>query len=207
MPQTEIVTCERCGEPSTLYRGNRRFCPRHHRFLQMQGKAHDRKLTIPSYEELEAMFEATGMECPVCHRRMNWFLKDGIQTVMTLQHDRSGAMRLLCLSCNVRHRDYEGDSFYKVGPDQKRCSICEVVKTLADFGTYNRGTWANKRTVCRACFAEDRTKNRAERNAYNREYYTKNSTAIIAQHRDYRAKKKANRREAEVVQSENTGGN
>lgn len=175
-PQT---ICYRCGEPSARYRSGQWLCPRHYRFLSMRESAKRRKVMIPSDEQLQSILDAAGLECPVCQRPMNWLRENRTQTVVTLQHDRDGTMRFLCMSCNCRHFAYEGDSFYEVGPDQKRCNHCGAVKPLAEFCTDNGGRWANKHNVCKPCAAKA-----------HQEYIAKNRAAYNAYMRDYKAKKR-----------------
>jgi hypothetical protein len=170
------TNCHRCGEVSARFRSGQWLCPRHYRFLSMRESAKRRQVVVPSDAQLQSILDTAGMDCPVCHRTMNWLREEGTQTVVTLQHDRDGNMRFLCMSCNCRHWAYDGDSFYEVGPDQKRCNHCGQVKPLADFCTNNANRWANKNNVCRACAAQAHQEYRAKPeyrekfNAYMRAY-------------------------------------
>jgi hypothetical protein len=52
---------------------------------------------------------------------MNWWLTEGSSTVITLQHDRDGTIRLICKGCNSRHHLHPGDSYYQMPRGHKRC--------------------------------------------------------------------------------------
>ena len=87
------------------------LCDRHRRFLQMRTQAGSDGKAVPSPEWFER--EAPpDMVCPPCGVQMVWHKQTDPRRVLTLQHDRSGRMRLICMSCNVRHASYPGDYFY-----------------------------------------------------------------------------------------------
>ena len=108
-------------------------------------------------KELEAMFKTlvdSGMVCPACGRKMNWRKSEGVSTIVTLQHDRAGDLRLICLGCNSRHQHYPGDSFYDLPEGKKHCPSCGKIKPLAEFyphPTYFLGV----RTACQMCERAD----------------------------------------------------
>lgn len=145
--------CAHCGEPATKFRNQTNFCTVCYRLKQMRDDAAVDRKTVPSREALLRMAKeliASGMYCPVCANAMNWLKGDGVATVVTLQHDRSGAWRLICLGCNSRHQHYPGDEFYDLPEGHKRCALCEQVKPLSDFyrhPTYHLGV----RSECKAC--------------------------------------------------------
>jgi len=113
--------------------------------------------------------------CPVCGRKVNWLSKEGSSTVITLQHDRGGRMRLLCLSCNSRHASFDGDSFYEADDSRRVCPDCKRSLPLEEFSKDNSGRWYNINTYCRECrnkrLAAWVEKNREKYNEKRREYY------------------------------------
>lgn len=85
----------------------------HRRFNQMRGSAKSSGKYVPEISELRALAKRLfKMECPCCLQAMTWRRVKGISNVITLQHDRSGSIRLICFRCNVRHGSLPGDSFY-----------------------------------------------------------------------------------------------
>lgn len=169
--------CRYCEEVATHHRSRMPVCVKHWRFLCMRESAARRKKAVPPLGAMEEMFTACGMTCPICSRQMNWLRADGAQTVLTLQHNHDGTMTFLCMSCNCRHEAYANDSLYEVGPNQKQCSRCLVVKPLDAFCTDNSGRWADKKTTCKVCAAKMHRnwveKNREKYNTYMRIYRAK----------------------------------
>lgn len=150
------------------------------RIAQMRATARNRRKSVPSVSELRALFAALDDgRCPECGVVMRLSGVGG-ETV-TLQHDRSGAFRLLCRRCNTRHASFPGDSFYDRDDTKRRCPDCEQIKPLQDFAVDRRNCSVVKRkTYCRPCSAArllswQRT---------NRDYYN-------ARQREYRARRKA----------------
>src|SRR6056297_1825930 len=146
------------------------------RFRGMRYKAKDDGKYMPSFGELESVVPRD-MRCPSCSTEMNWFARDGHKSVMTLQHDRDGSIRMLCLSCNTRHAFCEGDSFYDIPNGHKPCAGCDEIKPLDEFWTDNHRRWESKQTYCKSCAAERgqewRKANREKYNRYMREYRDK----------------------------------
>ena len=180
---SELTRCCRwCSLPAFRESGHIWLCYMHYRFQSMRTKAKYDGKEVPSYNDLKLLFDQLNpvMICPICRRPMNWMAKDGRSTVITLQHDRSGVLRLLCMGCNARHGQCEGDSFYsEIGPNRKRCWRCKQVKTLEEFST-DRGRWSEKGTTCKECLY-----------ILNKTWRTKNREKYNASKRAYRAKRKA----------------
>lgn len=101
------------------------------RFQRMRIQAKRLGKRVPSYEELDRALPSD-MLCPVCAVLMVWRAKIAPKRVITLQHDQSGEIRLICQSCNSRHAAY-GDSFYNLPPEHKRCCGCKRIKPFGDF--------------------------------------------------------------------------
>jgi len=165
--------CSRCETEATKKSGHQWLCQKHYRFGQMRIRARLSCKKIPSHSELEEI-TPPDMICVGCKRVMNWMKRDGSDTVATLQHDRSGKLRILCQSCNTRHYFFEGDTFYTHDHSTRKCIHCEKFKPLDDFFTAN-GRWMNKHNVCKPCCKlknqERINKDVKKRNTYQREYY------------------------------------
>lgn len=109
------------------------YCQKHHRFIQMRTDAKTHCKKVPSYKLLEQLLgHIENMRCPHCKRRMNWLRKES-KFVITIQHDRSGRLRLLCMECNLAHSLCPGDTFYDIPLNKKWCSSCETVKSKKRF--------------------------------------------------------------------------
>lgn len=150
-PQGEHGTCGKCDQPATYHRGNRHLCVIHNRFDTMQACARSKWKRVPSDAELAAMVEtlqANGMVCFGCGVVMEWAGKHGQANVVTLQHDRDGTLRLICMLCNNRHDDFPGDTFYQSPPDHYYCPKCERVLPRAMFYRTAKG---GRRSYCKDC--------------------------------------------------------
>ena len=138
-----------CNSPAFRRLGNAKYCHRHYRFATMRACAKRHGKTVPTTEQFETLIP-DGMVCPPCGRVMNWLAKDGESTVMSLQHDRSGAYRLICRACNTRHAAHEGDEFYAIPADQRRCPGCLRVMPLSAF-SMDTTKWLGRKTYCKGC--------------------------------------------------------
>lgn len=143
--------CAWCSEAAYIRQGRIQLCRVHYRFQAMRVRAKRDGKEVPSYEMLTAMASSARLNCPGCGRFMNWLSKEGRSTVVTLQHDRNGTMRFLCLSCNTRHASRPGDSFYSDPKDKKHCPDCRQWLPLDSFATDRSNRWLNKKTYCRGC--------------------------------------------------------
>jgi hypothetical protein len=141
--------CSRCGNESHIKQGNSRLCVVHYRFATMRSNARRHGKLVPTTQELEGMIPDR-MICPTCSRTMNWLQKEGASTVVSLQHDRSGRMRLLCLACNTRHAQHSGDSFYDLGHGMKVCRRCKEAKPLSAF-SQDRHKPIGRVSYCKPC--------------------------------------------------------
>lgn len=170
--------CKWCSRKAYVRQGRIWLCKKHYRFSQMRTCAKRHNKYVPTYEELELLTINTlqidkGKVCPECNRVMNWVKKDGSSTVVTLQHDRSGNIKLLCQSCNSRHSKYDGDSFYTRNKSKKLCPKCKDEKELSDFFNVKSSSkrWLNKGSYCKDC-------NRKYQKEYAREYRKRQRNAV-----------------------------
>jgi hypothetical protein len=168
--------CSRCGIQSVRIQGHQHLCEKHYRFGQMKASAKRHGKPVPSNMDLEEMcLSLTEMRCPTCGRTMNWMGVNGRATVATLQHDRSGLMRILCLSCNTRHASFKGDTFYINDDKTRMCPNCKKTMDRTSFCVDRSSRWLNTNTYCRSCRNEMQRRwvsnNREVYNEKRRKYY------------------------------------
>jgi hypothetical protein len=150
--------CAWCERPSHIRQGRLLLCAMHYRMSSMRTRAARDGKSVPAIEVLERL-AADSMICAGCGRTMHWLRSDGASGQATLQHDRSGAIRLLCLGCNTRHAQHPGDSFYEMRPGTKLCHDCGRALPLMAFAT-DRSRPLGRKAHCRSCAA---ARNRAWR--------------------------------------------
>lgn len=144
--------CSWCRVDGFRVQGHLFLCKKHYRFQQMRSKAKQVGKKVPSYDELEKLLnELSDFKCPKCNRGMNWLSKEGTSSVLTLQHDHSGDVRFLCLSCNVRHGGKGTDEFYSWPNNHKKCPGCKLILPFDKFATDRSDRFENKYTYCRKC--------------------------------------------------------
>jgi uncharacterized protein with PIN domain len=167
--------CSKCGSVSG-YRtdSGTDYCIKHRRFMQMKTFAKSVGKTVPSYDELESLLPAD-MKCPVCGRSMTWLASEGKPMQVSLQHDRDGTHRLICLGCNSRHAALPGDLLYSLKEGEKYCQSCKVVKKATEFHKSNARTLRVKLgSRCKECnraqHADWVRRNRDRVNEYQRRY-------------------------------------
>jgi len=125
--------CFACGEPITVKskRFGKLLCDKHYRFYEMRAEARSKGKKVPLNFELESLYRLTKETCQCCGRKMNWLKKDGVDTVVTLQHNADGTMDLICQSCNTRIY-HEGNQVKFIGlisPEKrKRSLVCTESK-------------------------------------------------------------------------------
>lgn len=143
-----------CGEIACIKRSHTWLCERHYRIQSMRHAAKQRGVFVPSLDEMEAAVPLD-MKCPHCKVQMVWRRKDGGPQMITLQHDRSGEWRFLCMACNSHHAHHPGDTFYDVPKGHKRCPACQETSPLDNFHKSN--AFASGHTpYCRKCMREKR---------------------------------------------------
>ncbi len=147
----EYRVCIYCGLPSVIFSYCKHLCPMHFRIRQMRLYARRDRKAVPTTEQLIGLVQSSGgLKCTDCHRQMNWFKRDGSDTVVSLQHYRDGSFGLVCLSCNARHRAYDGDSYRLLPKDHKKCCACKRIMPLSAFCN-NRSNFMGKAASCRSC--------------------------------------------------------
>lgn len=147
------MKCIHCHRKAVLLRGQTIYCGIHARIKQMRYDAKQKRKSVPTMDELLSLAMAVtqrAMRCECCDRTMNWLLREGHSTVVTLQHDRSGRFRLICFACNTRHSKHPGDSFYEIPKGSKKCFGCGAVKPHSEFHR-NRASRDGMQTRCREC--------------------------------------------------------
>lgn len=144
--------CRWCNSAAVIRQGRIDLCAKHYRFQTMRTRARRDGKTVPSYNDLDDLIPA-GMTCQCCKRGMNWRQSEGASTVITLQHDRDGALRLICLGCNTRHSVHEGDSFYVIPADMKFCPDCRMNLPIGSF-SIDRSRPIGRKSYCRPCSAK-----------------------------------------------------
>lgn len=171
------MKCSRCKFEATIKQGNQHLCDKHYRFGQMRANAKRHEKLVPTHEQLERM-ASDGMRCPDCETKMNWRSKDGKSTVASLQHYRSGAMAIVCRSCNTRHASMDGDSYCSMPKDHKRCPSCKSIKPQSEFSKDNgRSGVIRLKSICKSCsdikVKQWKESNRDKYNEYQRAYRAK----------------------------------
>ena len=138
-----------------------------------------------SESQLETLFQKYQV-CPICKRKMNYLASNGQDTVLTLQHDRSGEIKFLCRSCNTRHAAYPNDDIYIMPNDVKWCPRCKTYKKLDDFYKDNSRPRSIK-TYCKTCSNKYQygwvQQNRDRVNETQRKCWAKNKEKYNAQRR------------------------
>lgn len=169
------MKCKWCESESHIKQGRILLCVKHYRFSQMRASAARNGKTVPSYVELESILARLDeLRCPCCKRSMNWLMKQGSSTCITLQHNRSGGHKLICLACNTRHAAMGGDSFYEKKDGFRTCPDCRTEKPIDQFWR-NSERMDKTHTYCKECSYARYKKWQAEnRDAFNqkrRVYY------------------------------------
>lgn len=132
------------------------LCEKHYRFMKMRQSAKCKNKYAPSYTELENLFEKQGLKCGLCNKTLNWSSKDSPKDRITLQHDKSGDIKFLCLSCNSRHAKAGlGDRIYELGIDVKPCNNCKIIKQKVEFYTQGKSIQPNCK-ICQSILRKER---------------------------------------------------
>lgn len=177
--------CSWCTRAAYVQSGKTWLCKIHYRYQRMRIDSKFAGKQVPSWADLVRM-TPKNMECPACLRTMTWTRQEGAGRVATIQHDRCGGMKIICLSCNSAHPAHAGDTFYEHASDERRCSKCHVLKPLHQFHKKSSGRSSNGRSpTCKECEYEVlkiwRSKNRAKINAQGRERARKKRLELAAQ--------------------------
>ena len=144
--------CAWCERPSHIRQGRIRLCAMHYRISNMRSRARRDGKAVPTRQEIEALVPAPFV-CVGCERPMSWLRANGASQQATLQHDRDGTLRLICLACNTRHAKHPDDSFYSIPKGHKRCPDCSQVLPLNSFAV-DRSRPLGRVSYCRPCAAK-----------------------------------------------------
>ncbi len=154
--------CAWCEQPAHIQQGRILLCAVHYRISSMRSRARRDGKAVPTRHEIESMIPDP-LVCIGCARPMNWLTSNGASSQISLQHDRSGTVRLICRGCNTRHSDHPGDTFYSLPADSKRCPSCCRVLPRGAF-SIDRSRPVGLKSYCRPC-SSTRHKQWRERHA------------------------------------------
>lgn len=173
------MKCKWCSSSATIKQGRIWLCDKHYRFQQMRVLAARKTKLVPEYSHLESMFATLHeMQCPCCKEKMHLRGKHGMSKVMTLQHDRSGNIRFMCLSCNTRHQHFDGDTFYTHDPSTHPCRDCGKVLPKDAFWK-DRSRPLGIKSYCKEC-----------NNKRIKKWASNNRTKLRRKSREYRKSKR-----------------
>ena len=167
------MQCKECDDDAVITFGKIWLCAKHYRFRQIRASAGHKGKTVPSKDQLEAMYKKD-MSCQDCGVAMNLLGRDGQRTVLCLQHYRDGSYGFVCRSCNTRHGALPGDLYREIDRSSWFCRSCKTVKPKSEFGQdKTRNSEEKLKPRCKACYAVDFKKwvenNREKYNALQRE--------------------------------------
>lgn len=146
-----------CSEKWTFGWGKNRhrkgYCTVHHRMMRMRHAASSTGKFVPT---MEWMIEnwPDPLVCPVCKVEMALLVGDDRRRVISLQHDKSGTVRFLCVSCNMRHSATTQDekSFYNQEDGKLWCNTCKQLLPPEKFYR-NSNSSTGRHYKCRSCWA------------------------------------------------------
>lgn len=159
--------CSWCAKPAHIRQGRIWLCAAHYRISSMRTRAKRDGKTTPTRQEIEALIPAP-FKCGACNRQMKWLRHGGASSQATLQHDRSGTVRIICLACNTRHAQHPGDSYYELPDNHKRCASCDSILPHSSFDK-DRSRPLGLKSSCQKCSHAAHTEWRIK----NREYYNR----------------------------------
>lgn len=148
------MKCAQCDSVG-FHRNDQSICKKHYRIRYMIDSCRRDGKKRPSRNHLEKLWNSLkGFKCPSCKRKMiqKTTGNSSRSRVVTLQHDHSGEIRLICLQCNSRHKNYKRDLFYKINTDEKKCGKCQIVKKLTEFYNASGRYYGGKACTCKNCF-------------------------------------------------------
>jgi hypothetical protein len=143
------ASCAWCAEAAHIRQGRIMLCAAHYRISSMRSRAKRDGKVLPDRKDIEAMIPSPFV-CIGCSREMTWLRDRGASVQVTLQHDRDGSMRLICLGCNTRHAAHPSDTFYDIPSDQKFCPDCTRVLPRTSFAA-DRSRPIGLKSYCREC--------------------------------------------------------
>lgn len=168
-------------------------------FRKMRNHAHSAGKYVPSYDELNDLFDCLDrIKCPHCLRKMILPGNAGERGQrLTLQHDDGGKLRLICFSCNAAHgHSHLGDAFFDVPIGKKYCPSCKEIKGRDEF--HDRGKTGYRREgYCRSCrsqmnkarHARDPQAREAKRVRCSEYYYAHRDEILAVKRKEYSKRK------------------
>ena len=155
--------CLLCQSPPQESSGGRnRYCEKHKRMSWMRRNSRGRGKAVPRFSELEALWPQD-MICTVCRCKMV-ISANRARHVISIQHDASGAVRLICKGCNAKHGALPGDLFYQLTAETRYCQCCTKILPLSEFNI-RRSTGDGYRHYCRSCTSIKNKRTHAARKA------------------------------------------
>lgn len=150
----KICSKKSCNELGIHPIGSSQYCDRCFRFQSMRYQAKANNKYIPSFQELNELLLIIGdkLLCPNCHIPMVWKSKrNNVGRTMSLQHNNDSTMSLICVSCNVAHRNSKlGDRYFDIPEDHKYCSRCNMTLNKTEFNK-NKNRINSLRAYCKKC--------------------------------------------------------
>lgn len=144
--------CAWCDDDAHIRQGRIMLCAVHYRISSMRARAKRDGKSVPSRDEIESLISYPFV-CIGCEREMVWLRRDGASNQATLQHDRSGAIRILCLGCNTRHSNTPDDIFYDIPKESKHCPDCSKILPIEDFAV-DKSRPVGRKSYCRSCSSD-----------------------------------------------------
>ena len=141
-------SCAWCQDAPHIKQGRIFLCAKHYRISSMRSRAKRDGKTVPTLAEVEAIIPSPFV-CIGCDGVMSW-VGGPASKKATLQHDRSGRLRIICLGCNTRHAAHPGDTFYDIPAGHKFCPDCSEVLPLSNFAR-DRSRPIGRKSYCRPC--------------------------------------------------------
>lgn len=130
------------------------YCPKHYRFRQMRGCAKNHKKDIPTWDEYDILLYiwCPTFHCPVCGTKLEWHTNiNGLNKVVSLQHNDNGTIMLICQGCNAGHSNAKlRDMFFEIKANEKYCPGCNDILSLDKFHK-NKKKKKQRRTYCKKC--------------------------------------------------------
>ena len=137
------------------------YCDKCYRFNCMLKIAKQYNKYVPSLTEIEVLFgKLHNMQCPICNKQMSWHSKYGkMSNVISLQHNYSGNILLICQGCNSGHgNSMLKDEYFNLNNNERFCPDCRKILNKNSFYKSSRNEYAG---ICKVCDNIRRSINRS----------------------------------------------